>query len=129
MDQRTTALADGSIASSFLVKFGRPSRNTGSADERDGAISADQVLHFLNSSDIRRRIEKGNLMKKVFDGTGENRDEQVRRLYLFLLSRQPEPEELRIVAARLKGNKAAPKQAAADLAWALINSKEFLYRH
>jgi hypothetical protein len=23
----------------------------------------------------------------------------------------------------------APKQAADDLAWALINSKEFLYRH
>ena len=49
-NQRSIALEDGSITSSFLEMFGRPSRDTGLESERNNRPSADQRLHLLNSS-------------------------------------------------------------------------------
>jgi hypothetical protein len=52
------------------------------------------------------------------------------RVYLAILSRYPTDEELKVVGAYFQsvpGNNKWP--AAVDLAWALINSAEFLYRH
>ena len=55
--QRSIALPDGSITSSFLEQFGRPSRDTGLESERSNRPTADQRLHLLNSSHIQRKIE------------------------------------------------------------------------
>jgi hypothetical protein len=128
LEARTISLADGSITSDFLVKFGRPSRNAGTADERDNSISSRQLLHLLNSTDVRRRIEAGPLFRKVF-GSGGDRSAQVREVYLSLLSRPPEKEELRQALSLLSKPTTGPRQAAIDLVWALVNSKEFLYAH
>ena len=55
--QRSIALPDGSITSSFLEMFGRPPRDTGLEAERSNRPTADQRLHLLNSSHIQRKIE------------------------------------------------------------------------
>ena len=57
-EQRSIALADGSITSPFLEMFGRPSRDTGLESERNNRPTAAQRLHLLNSSHIRRKIEQ-----------------------------------------------------------------------
>jgi len=44
-NQRSIALPDGSITSSFLELFGRPPRDTGMESERNNRPSADQRLH------------------------------------------------------------------------------------
>ena len=49
-------------------------------------------------------------------------------LYLTILSRPPTPEERRLVIARATAGPDA-RTVALDLAWALINSAEFLHRH
>ncbi|HSU55200.1 MAG TPA: DUF1553 domain-containing protein, partial [Candidatus Dormibacteraeota bacterium] len=49
-NQRSIALADGSISSAFLELFGRPPRDTGLAFERNNRPSAAQELHLLNST-------------------------------------------------------------------------------
>ena len=51
--QRSIALADGSITSTFLEMFGRPPRDTGLESERSTRPSAAQRLHLLNSSHIQ----------------------------------------------------------------------------
>ena len=56
-DQRAVALADASITSPFLEKFGRSSRDTGLESDRNNRPTAAQRLHLLNSSHIRRKIE------------------------------------------------------------------------
>ena len=57
-NQRSIALADGSISSSFLELYGRPSRDTGLESERNNRPTAAQRLHLLNSSHMQRKIEQ-----------------------------------------------------------------------
>jgi hypothetical protein len=122
--QRSIALPDGSITSPFLELFGRPPRDTGLEAERNNRITSAQRLHFLNSSHILRKIEQSRMV-----GFQSHRvpAEAVNGMYLGILSRFPTPDELNIVEAYFKTTK--QRDAVVDVAWALINSPEFLYRH
>jgi hypothetical protein len=169
-NQRSIALPDGSITSSFLEQFGRPSRDTGFESERNSRPTAEQRLHLLNSSHIRRKIEQGPNLQALMQSGAEPR-EVANVLYLTILSRFPTEEEWAIVKAYAKTRgegeleyvakpsakpgkpeKAKPSTTSRkeeadkaksrpqpqrvrgsgtlmDLAWALINSTEFLCRH
>lgn len=126
-DQRSIALPDGSITSSFLENFGRPSRDTGLESERNNRITASQRLTLLNSTLVQRKLEQGPKIQALIRTRAASKD-VVDALYLTILSRPPTAEERRIVANRSL-NKADGRTVAIDLAWALINSAEFLYRH
>jgi hypothetical protein len=125
----TITLADGSISSSFLEMFGRPTRDTGLESERNNEPTDAQRLYLLNSSDVQRRIRSSPRLRPVFNTVGKNRGEAIRSIYLIVLSREPTPEETATADAYIQGKGAAQREAAEDLAWALVNSKEFLYRH
>jgi len=127
-DQRSIALADGSITSPFLELFGRPPRDTGLESERNNNPSAAQRLHLINSSHIQRKIERGPKLRSLVRSKGTGR-QTATRLYLTILSRFPTEEELKTIAAYPQSSGAKGYLAAIDLAWALINSAEFLYRH
>jgi hypothetical protein len=127
-EQRSIALADGSITSSFLEMFGRPPRDTGLESERNNHPSAAQRLHMLNSSHIQRKIERGPRLRSLMGAKVKLR-QVATRLYLTILSRFPTNEELKIVEAYSKSHRGNRRVVAVDLAWALINSAEFLYRH
>ncbi len=127
-NQRSIALSDGSITSPFLEMFGRPPRDTGLQSERNNRPTAAGRLHLLNSSHIRRKIEQSQKLRGLIRSSGD-RQEIARRLYLNILSRFPTKEEMEIVKTHFKTNEADRRGAAVDLAWALINSPEFLYRH
>jgi len=127
-DQRSIALPDGSISSSFLELFGRPSRDTGLESERNNRPAAAQRLHLLNSSHVQRKIEQSRMIQ-FQTGAKKTPDEIAIGIYLGMLSRFPTGEELKTVAAYFKSGKVREREAAVDLAWALVNSPEFLYRH
>jgi hypothetical protein len=134
---RSIALPDGSISSSFLEQFGRPPRDTGLESERSNRPTADQRLHLLNSSHIQRKIENSPKLQALFKSAakapGKARGakkpgEVVGTLYLTILSRPPTQDEMKTVAQYVQ-SASSKRDAAMDLAWALINSAEFLYRH
>ena len=50
-------------------------------------------------------------------------------MYLGILSRFPTETELQTVETCFQAGSGKPQETAVDLAWALINSAEFLYRH
>ncbi len=56
-------------------------------------------------------------------------DEILDELYLTILSRFPTPEELKTVAGHSQAAGVKGREVLVDLAWALINGSEFLYRH
>jgi hypothetical protein len=125
-EQRSIALPDGSISSSFLEMFGRPPRDTGLESERNNRSTAAQQLHLLNSSQIQRKIEQSRMIQYQMQGTKTPR-EIATGIYLGILSRFPTEEELKIVG--VPATAAKKREWAVDLVWALVNSSEFLYRH
>jgi hypothetical protein len=126
-DQRSIALPDGSISSAFLELFGRPPRNTGLEDERNNRPTPDQRLHMLNSSHIQRKLEQNKKFQTLMTSTKNPRDVVV-GLYLMILSRFPTEQELNVITGYNQGG-AKGRDGAVDIAWALVNSPEFLYRH
>ena len=126
-EQRAIGLPDGSITSSFLEMFGRPSRDTGLERERINSITASQRLHLLNSTHVQRKLEQGPKLQALLRARVPAR-EKVGSIYLTILSRFPTDEEQRLAAAHLAAT-SDQRSAALDLSWALINSAEFLHRH
>jgi hypothetical protein len=127
-DQRAIALPDGSITSPFLETFGRPARDTGLESERNNTITASQRLHLLNSSQVQQKIEQSRMIQ--YQTSAKKTPNQIASaLYLGILSRYPTEKELRILEAARGAKKTQGREAAVDLAWALVNSAEFLYRH
>jgi len=127
-DQRSIGLPDGSITSSFLELFGRPPRDTGLESERNNRITAAQRLHLLNSGHILRKLGQSRMAEYQASSRKKPR-EMATGLYLGILSRFPTEEEIKTVEAYIQSGKARGRDAVVDLAWALINSAEFLYRH
>jgi hypothetical protein len=126
--ERSIALPDGSITSSFLEMFGRPPRDTGLESERNNRATAEQRLHLLNSSHIQRKLEQSPKIKYLLK-TRNNPHDVVIGLYLAILSRYPTGDELQIAEAYFPTGGTDNRPAALDVAWTLINSAEFLYRH
>ena len=125
---RSIELPDGSITSSFLEMFGRPPRDTGMESERNNTPTSAQRLHLLNSSHVRRKIEQSESMKAKIAAAQNKPERGVAELYLTILSRFPTEYETKVVMEYIKHSD-AKRRAAQDVAWALLNSPEFLYRH
>lgn len=128
-EQRSIALADASITSSFLESFGRPPRDTGLESERNNRPTASQRLDLLNSSHIQLKIQQSAKLRALFQAGGGNGLEALNEVYLSILSRFPTAEEMRIAGAYSQSFAGNKWGAVVDIAWALINSAEFLYRH
>ncbi len=123
--RRSITLPDGSISSALLELFGKPARDTGLEGERISRPAAAQRLHLLNSSHVQRKIEASPRFQFLMRNAKTPRAFAA-GLYLTILSRYPTEDELKAVEAN---SRTVRREAAVDLAWALINSTEFVYRH
>ena len=141
-DQPAIAIADGSITSPFLTLFGRSARATGMENERTNKVVPAQWLHLLNSSHIQNKLDQSAKLRGIYTSTGRGEKEIVREMYLAILSRYPTPEEMADAEAYglppgaatrpvAKGGRRPQKRREdwVDLAWALVNSSEFIHRH
>jgi hypothetical protein len=126
--QRAIALPDGSISSAFLETFGRPPRDTGLDSERTNRSTAMQRLQMLNSSQIQQKLEQGPKLRAILRSPG-GPGQGIDALYLAILSRHPTTEEREAIREYTQAGNTRGREAVMDIAWALINSAEFLYRH
>lgn len=124
---RAIALGDGSISSPFLELFGRSPRDTGLESERGTRMTPNQRLHLLNSSHIQKKLERAPFLQGPRRG-GRPRD-RIDEIYLTLLSRLPSTQELIRIRDHAGTTGPPGREVLVDVAWALINSAEFLYRH
>lgn len=128
-EKRTITLEDGSITSAFLEMFGRPSRDTGLESERNNQVSDEQRLYLLNSTEVQRKIANSKNLRNLMANCQDEGLGLIDAVYLCLLSRYPTESELAAAQKYFQIDGLKPAQVQQDLIWALINSKEFLYRH
>ena len=116
--RKAVLIEDGSISSAFLLLFGRPARDSGLLEERNNTITAKQRLHLYNSSKLWRDLG-AMVARPSFKGLSHK--DQIEDLYMRFLSRPPVKDELFYLDQKNNIN-------ARDVAWYILNSREFLYR-
>lgn len=139
---RAIALPDNSYnrSSGFLKVFGRPEGASVCECERVQSSSLAQSLHLMNAADIKAKLATNNGRADRLAKATSPESEKIRELYLAAFSREPRAEEIGVIEGHLtkprtdaKGQPLAPavakRQAYEDLAWALINTKEFRFNH
>ncbi len=127
-DQKAVTIADGSIDSPFLELFGRPSRNSSYESERSSTPSVLQAQHLLNSSHVQKKLEQSWPLKQMVNQ--KKKPAQIaEELYLRILSRFPTEDEKKTAVAYMASPKRKLNESVCDVAWALLNSKEFILKH
>ena len=125
--RRSVLIEDGSITNSFLLLFGRPARDTGLLSERHNEVTAKQRLFLYNSGRLFRQLGR------ITDGKAfrsRAMREIVRDLYWRFLSRPPSAAEEKMLIAHHAALKGAERwRFPKDVAWSLLNTREFLYQH
>lgn len=125
---RAAQLSDTSVPSYLLDLFGRPARAGVCECEREDDPNLAQVLHFMNGESVNRRLlaPGGRLARLLDSGAGDAT--VVRELFMAALTREPNFAE-RAGALAALARAPSRRQALADLFWALLNSREFLFTH
>jgi hypothetical protein len=125
---RAVQLPDGDIAHPFLKTFGQPARELACECERESDSNLAQALQLINGPTINDKVRNPNnrIGRLLREKTSEI--EMLNELYLATLSRLPDPENAK---AALEHIARAPdkRKAWEDIQWALLNAKEFLFRH
>lgn len=121
-------LADASTTSTFLELFGRSPRDTGLESERSNQTTPRQRMYLLNSSAIQKQIARSRAVRD-WVGNSKSDDALIENIYLGILTRRPTRREIEVGRTYIKQSTDGRTAAAVDLAWALVNSREFLYRH
>ena len=109
--------------------FGRPARDTGLMSERNNKPTDAQRLHLLNSTHVQQKIQRSQRLRRVLRNAKGDRRLAIQGVYMTILTRPPTEDELESVARYAKTSGLDGYQSGIDLAWALVNTKEFLYRH
>jgi hypothetical protein len=125
---RAVQLPDGENKHPFLKTFGQPARELACECEREGDSNLAQALQLINGDTVNGKLRAANnrigrLMTKKASET-----ELLTELYLATLSRLPSSGESQAALAHVAKN-ADKRKAWEDVQWALMNSKEFLFRH
>jgi hypothetical protein len=127
-DYRAIHLADGTISTPFLEMFGRPSRDNSYEGNRNNDLDMKQVLYLLNSSHLQEKIEKSPNIKQLIN-KWDNDKALIKQIYLTVLSRFPDKDELQTSMNYLQNNSREKRESVNNLIWALLNTKEFVFNH
>ena len=122
-------LWDSKTKHEFLRLFGRPARATACECERNTEPSTGQVLNLLNSHELQTKLshDAGTIAKLV--RTQPDDAKLVEDLYLRMYGRFPTAKERGTGAAYMSKKPNDRRKATEDLAWAMLNSLEFLFNH
>jgi hypothetical protein len=114
----------------FLRTFGKPDRLLTCECERSESTTLAQAFQLINGKSIRAMLEaESNRIGRLIEAGG-NAVAIVDELYLASLARFPTDRERAEVKAYVESRgESSRRRAWEDVAWAIINSKEFLLRH
>ncbi|MBU6293798.1 MAG: DUF1553 domain-containing protein, partial [Planctomycetes bacterium] len=125
---RATQLPDGEVNNLFLKTFGQPARELACECERESDSNLAQALQLINGPTINDKLRSATNRVGRLIQAGKSDKEILDDLYYNTLSRPPSAEDEKIAVAHIAKVKDR-RRGLEDLHWALINAKEFLFRH
>ncbi len=110
----------------FLVQFGRPKRELSCECERASDTNIGQIFQFISGPIVGQVMgdEKNRLATLA---KNKNAAEVVGDLYWALLTRAPTGDEAKVMES-LVVSSTNKRAALEDIAWSLVNAKEFVLR-
>jgi hypothetical protein len=112
----------------FLRVFGKPNRLLTCECERSESTTLAQAFQLINGDSVRRKLEADDNRLGRLLSSGKSDTAILEGLYLAALSRRPTDNERRATLPHVT-NASDRRKAWEDVAWVLLNSKEFLLRH
>jgi hypothetical protein len=126
--RRAIDVPDPTTANTILDTFGRCTRAVGCATAPTAQLSLRQALLLIGGDVIESKVTNLNGYLTSVLKLELEPEELVENLYFRTVCRPPTAEEASHWAAVLKGA-SDPREAAEDLFWALLNSREFAFNH
>ncbi|MBL8800048.1 MAG: DUF1553 domain-containing protein [Planctomycetia bacterium] len=125
---RAVQLPDGNVQSPLLSMLGKPMRLEACECERSDESNMLQALEFINGKSILDRVSRPGgrvdtlLKQKLTDA------QVIEELYWWAVCRAPSEKEMEKALAHFKEYEAKQRtEAAQDLMWTLLNTKDFLF--
>jgi uncharacterized protein DUF1549/uncharacterized protein DUF1553 len=112
----------------FLKIFGQPERQSVCSCERTTDSNLGMAIQFFNGPLIYGKLRDENNRFRKLMAAGKSHAEIIRELYLAGICREPSPKELQASLAHL-ASKNDDVAAMEDIAWAILNTNEFLFQH
>jgi len=111
----------------FLAMFGKPARLLACECERSSETTLGQTFQLISSPQINSLLTQQDNRLTALLASGKSDADLAAELYWTALSRPPSNSEAAI-AAKLLSESSGKRAALEDLAWALLNAKEFVLR-
>lgn len=121
---RASELPSPVPAGHFLRMFGQSDRQLIAASSKAGSVP--QVLALFNGPLAQLMLEEGSALSNNI-AEKETSEERIRVIFLSILNRPPDQEELELFVGEVNENEKNGRGAYNDVIWALVNTHEFLF--
>ncbi len=125
---RAVQLPGVKMGGDFLKTFGKPERLLTCECERSESTTLAQAFQLINGESVRKTLSSDSNRIGRLLASKDSDDAILDDLYLASLTRFPGGEE-RQVHLSYVARSTDRRKAWEDVAWAVLNSKEFLLRH
>jgi hypothetical protein len=123
---RSVQLPGSQAENPFLKTFGRPDRNLACECARGTDSTLFQALQLINGRDVHDKLRSDSGRIAALARSQATVDAGIDELFLASLTRLPTVPERQAARRYIHADRRAGLE---DLGWALINSKEFVFRH
>ncbi len=116
-----------SSSDTFLTLFGKPMRLLSCECERSSETTMSQAFNLVSGPEINELLSAPENRIQKLIVAGKSQREIITELYWSVLNRPPTQAELLEFSTRVEKSE-NQRKAYEDIAWALLNAKEFIFR-